>query len=220
MALYVCSICGYIYDESAGDPSSDVPSGTKWEDLPESWVCPVCSAQKSAFEKKEEKKEEPAAVQAESTERKDGYTAGELSDIFSNLAKGAEKQCLPREQELLTDLAQYYLARRSKEKNPSLKALKESVTKDNEGLLKESMSLSKGVSDRGTMRVVTWATKVSAMDKSLLQQYEEKGDAMLKDTKVWVCSICGFVYVGQVPPEICPVCKVPSFKILEVKEVA
>ena len=220
MALYVCSICGYIYDESAGDPSADVKPGTKWEDLPENWACPICSAPKSAFEKKEEKKEEKAAVHSENTENNDGYTFGELSDIFSNLAKGAEKQCLPKEQQLLTDLAQYYLARRTEEKDPSLKVLKGSVSEDLDGLLKESMLFSKDVGDRGTMRVVTWATKVSTMDKSLLQKYEEKGDDMLKDKKIWVCSICGFVYVGDVPPEICPVCKVPSFKILEVKEAA
>lgn len=108
MSLYVCSICGYIYDESAGDSGSSVLPGTKWEDLPENWVCPVCSAPKSAFEKKEEKaeeSEEPAVAQNKSEVKTEGYTAGELSDIFSNLAKGAEKQCLPKEQELLTELA-------------------------------------------------------------------------------------------------------------------
>ena len=35
---------------------------------------------------------------------------------------------------------------------------------------------------------------------------------MLEHTGVYVCSVCGFVYVGDNPPEICPVCKVPSWK--------
>jgi rubrerythrin len=36
---------------------------------------------------------------------------------------------------------------------------------------------------------------------------------MLKNTGVWVCTICGFVYVGDNPPELCPVCKVPNRKL-------
>ncbi|AIG97754.1 MULTISPECIES: rubredoxin [Archaeoglobus] len=51
MAKYQCTICGYVYDEAEGDPESDVPPGTKWEDLPDDWVCPVCGATKDQFEK-------------------------------------------------------------------------------------------------------------------------------------------------------------------------
>ena len=42
MKKYVCTVCGYIYDEAAGDPDNGVEPGTKWEDVPEDWVCPVC----------------------------------------------------------------------------------------------------------------------------------------------------------------------------------
>jgi flavin reductase (DIM6/NTAB) family NADH-FMN oxidoreductase RutF/rubredoxin len=48
---YVCSICGYVYDPANGDPDNGVAAGTKFEDLPESWTCPVCGADKSKFEK-------------------------------------------------------------------------------------------------------------------------------------------------------------------------
>ncbi len=51
MAKYQCTVCGYIYDENEGDPDNDIPPGTKWEDLPEDWVCPVCGAEKDQFEK-------------------------------------------------------------------------------------------------------------------------------------------------------------------------
>ena len=34
MKKYVCDICGYIYDEAAGDPDNGIAAGTKWEDLP------------------------------------------------------------------------------------------------------------------------------------------------------------------------------------------
>lgn len=50
MKKYVCSVCGYVYDEAKGDPDNGVAPGTKWEDLPEDWVCPQCGAPKSEFE--------------------------------------------------------------------------------------------------------------------------------------------------------------------------
>lgn len=220
MSVYVCTICGYVFDESAGASDIGISAGTKWESLPSDWKCPICSAPKSAFEKKEESVSEPAAESTAEIVKTAGYTAGELSDIFSNLAKGAEKQCLPEEQKLLTRLADYYLSKRSIEQKTDIKGLRNALETDIAGRLKSGMEASVSVSDRGSMRVLTWAKKVSAMDQSILDEYEQKGDAMLKDTKLWVCSICGFVYVGDVPPEICPVCKVPSFKILEMKKEA
>ena len=44
-----CCPCGYIYDEAAGDPDNGIAPGTKWEDLPEDWVCPVCGLGKDVF---------------------------------------------------------------------------------------------------------------------------------------------------------------------------
>ena len=35
---------------------------------------------------------------------------------------------------------------------------------------------------------------------------------MLENTGVYVCTICGFVYIGNELPEVCPVCKVPNRK--------
>jgi len=49
--MYQCVVCGYIYDEKEGDPDGGIPSGTKWEDLPDDWVCPICGAKKDQFEK-------------------------------------------------------------------------------------------------------------------------------------------------------------------------
>jgi len=48
---YVCSVCGYIYDPAKGDPDNGIAPGTKFEELPDSWTCPVCGADKSKFEK-------------------------------------------------------------------------------------------------------------------------------------------------------------------------
>jgi rubredoxin len=51
MDKYVCSICGYVYDPEQGDPDNGVAPGTKFEDLPDDWECPVCGASKDDFEK-------------------------------------------------------------------------------------------------------------------------------------------------------------------------
>ena len=49
MKKYQCVPCGYVYDEAAGDPDHGIAPGTKWEDLPEDWVCPVCGLGKDVF---------------------------------------------------------------------------------------------------------------------------------------------------------------------------
>ena len=54
------------------------------------------------------------------------------------------------------------------------------------------------------------------MLQSLLTRYAREGEAMLKNTGVWVCTICGFIYVGDTSPELCPVCKVPNRKLEKI----
>lgn len=51
MARYKCEICGYIYDPAVGDPDSGIEAGTSFDDLPDGWVCPLCGADKSQFDK-------------------------------------------------------------------------------------------------------------------------------------------------------------------------
>ena len=51
MQKYKCTVCNYIYDPAVGDPDGGIKPGTKFEDIPDSWVCPVCGADKSAFVK-------------------------------------------------------------------------------------------------------------------------------------------------------------------------
>jgi len=54
MAKYECTVCGYIYDPELGDPDGGIAPGTPFEEIPDDWVCPVCGATKSEFEKIEE----------------------------------------------------------------------------------------------------------------------------------------------------------------------
>jgi rubredoxin len=51
MEKYTCQVCFYTYDPAVGDPDNGILPGTSFEDLPENWVCPVCGAEKSSFEK-------------------------------------------------------------------------------------------------------------------------------------------------------------------------
>ena len=46
---YVCNVCGYVYDEAAGDPNNGIAPGTKWDDLPADFVCPLCGVGKEDF---------------------------------------------------------------------------------------------------------------------------------------------------------------------------
>lgn len=51
LAKHQCTVCGYIYDPSIGDPDSRIPGGTPFEDLPDNWTCPICGVSKDKFEK-------------------------------------------------------------------------------------------------------------------------------------------------------------------------
>ena len=46
---YVCNVCGYVYDEETGEPDANIAPGTKWEDVPEDWLCPWCGLGKDMF---------------------------------------------------------------------------------------------------------------------------------------------------------------------------
>ena len=46
---YICDVCGYEYDEAQGDPDHGIAPGTKWEDVPDSFECPLCGVGKDQF---------------------------------------------------------------------------------------------------------------------------------------------------------------------------
>ena len=51
MPKYECTVCGYVYDPELGDPDGGIKPGTPFEEIPDDWICPVCGAGKSDFEK-------------------------------------------------------------------------------------------------------------------------------------------------------------------------
>jgi len=45
-----CTLCAFAYDEARGMPEEGIPAGTRWEDVPDTWICPDCSTSKSDFQ--------------------------------------------------------------------------------------------------------------------------------------------------------------------------
>ena len=98
---YICQICGYIYDEA----KENVP----FESLPDDWKCPLCGASKSDFRPEEaaqpvRKEKTLASANADLKE----LSAGQLSALCSNLARGCEKQYKPEEAGLFRELSDYF----------------------------------------------------------------------------------------------------------------
>ena len=214
MKKYRCTICGYIYDEAV--------EKVKFADLPADWKCPLCGAPKEMFEEiiEEEKEEETKdnltnVVNSEEEEDLRLLSNYEISLICSNLAKGCEKQYLEEEEHLFKELASYYESKEDSN-NGTFNDVLDKVNNDlNE--LSSAMDIASSVGDRGAKRVITWALKTSNVIKYIIENYQKNGVNYLKNTKIWVCDICGFVYIGNEAPSVCPICKVPSLKILEVK---
>ncbi len=211
MRKYRCTICGYIYDDSK--------EKVKFVDLPDDWKCPACGAPKSLFEEiKEEKEKIKEEEKVEIIEEVDDdlreLSNYEISLICSNLAKASEKQYLEEEKDLFRELSRHYEELESA-KTGSLDDVINMVNSDINSFSKAMEVFSK-YDDRGAKRVVNWASKSTNIMKVIIDTYKEKGIDYIKNNKIWVCDICGFIYVGDNPPKVCPVCRVPSVKILEV----
>ena len=210
MKKYRCTICGYIYDDTKNE--------VKFEDLPDDWKCPLCGAPKSLFEEvKEEKEEIKKESKVEVIEEDDDLrelSNYEISLICSNLARGCEKQYLEEEKDLFRELSKHYEGL-EEDKAGNLDDVINMIDSDINSFSKAMEVFSK-YDDRGAKRVVNWANKSTNIMKVVIDTYKEKGIDYIKNTKIWVCDICGFVYIGDNPPKVCPVCKVPSLKILEV----
>ena len=226
MQKFKCTVCGYIYDESAGIPPGIKP-GTKWASVPDGFLCPLCKAPKSVFVPLTETapavktavKKTTAAAASPHTEGIGKLSAGGLSAVCSNLAKGCEKQRLDAETAAFYQIADYFKAKAAAEvkKDKTLKDTLQMLNDDTANGLPAANAAAKADGDRGALRSLVWSEKVGIMTKSLTERFIEEGDAMLKDTNLYVCDICGFISFGSAPPEICPVCKVPNFRILQVE---
>lgn len=206
---YICQICGYVYD----DAKEKVP----FAELPDDWKCPLCGAAKSDFKPEangDEKKVVTAIEQVEADLEK--LSAGQLAALCSNLARGCEKQYKQEEADLFRQLADYFTAVVPAVNDASVEKLAKELQTDAENYAAVRATADANA-DRGAARVCVWGEKVTRMLSSLVNRYLNEGEAMLKDTNIWVCTTCGFVYIGDTPPELCPVCKVPNWKFEKIE---
>lgn len=204
---YICNICGFVYDEKVAK--------IKWQDLNDDWVCPICKATKDAFIL--ENSEVKLLAKPLLKDIDGDLTNLELSVICSNLAKGCEKQYLFEEMALYQQLASLYKQKTSFPNENNLEDLLPLISNDLNNNYPDSHQLAKEINDRGAKRVLVWSEKVTHMQDSLIKRFIQDNGASLNDTNIYVCDICGFIYTGDQPPEICPVCKVPSLKILKIE---
>ena len=212
MSQYVCSICGYVYDEAM--------ETMKWEDVPEDWLCPLCSAAKSEFYKQGESNDNETSKVVSIIEVSDDMkelSPLEMSALCTNLARGCEKQYKPEESALFTELAQYFKSASAPAEDPSFDKLLKLIESDLNEDLPNANAIASDKKDRGALRALTWTEKVTRMLNSILARYEKEGESMLNNTGVYLCTICGFIYIGDSLPDVCPVCKVPNWKFDEVE---
>lgn len=209
---YVCSICGYVYDEAK--------QGKPFAALPETWTCPLCGAAKSAFAPEAAAKSAAPAPTVAPPAPAHGdmqkLSPGALSILCSNLARGCEKQYKEEEAALFREIADWFAAAAPAAQETGVDALASRIGEDLAAYpALNATAVQAG--DRGTQRICVWGEKVTAILKTLLERYRREGEAMLRDTDIWVCSVCGFAYVGKEPPQLCPVCKVPAWKFEKIE---
>lgn len=206
---YICQICGYVYD----DAKEKVP----FAELPDDWKCPLCGAAKLDFKPEVNGDEKKVVTAIEPMEADLGkLSAGQLAALCSNLARGCEKQYKQEEADLFKQLADYFTAVVPAVNDASVEKLAKELQTDAENYAAVRATADANA-DRGAARVCVWGEKVTRMLSSLVNRYLNEGEAMLKDTNIWVCTTCGFVYIGDTPPELCPVCKVPNWKFEKIE---
>ena len=207
---YVCSICGYVYDEA----KEAVPFGQ----LPEGWVCPLCGAAKSAFAAEVAQPSAPPVRKPVSIDPDaQKLSPGAMAALFSNLARGCEKQYKAKEQALFMQIADYFAAAAPQVSGADERLIARLIETDLAQHYPNLTAAAVDAQDRGTRRICVWGEKVTRMAESLLARYEQEGEAFLRENDIWVCTVCGFIYVGKSAPALCPVCKVPDWKFEKIE---
>ena len=220
MRKFTCSICGYIYDEAEGIPADGILPGTKWEDLQDDWVCPMCGAPKAMFDElMTEIPSEPPTIDKSENSSGDirSLSFAEMSALCSNLSKGCEKQYKKEESDLFNQLAGYFKRKAGASEGKEFKDIKDLIKSDLELSYPSANNVIADSRDRGALRALVWSEKVTKILKTVLMRYDKNQNALLEETNIHVCEICGFVYIGEEPPDRCPVCKVPKIKIAKVQ---
>ncbi len=205
---YICQVCGYVYDEEA--------EGIPFAELPDGWKCPMCKAPKNMFAAEEDGVAEAEPSQETIETDLEKLSPGAMSALFSNLARGAEKQYREHEASLLRKIADYFASASPAVPEAGMPYIRALADEDISSLYPEAKRTASAHGDRGALRACTWGEKTGRMLQAVLESYEKEGESALAGTQIWVCSICGFIYIGDNPPALCPVCKVPDWKFEKI----
>ena len=205
---YICQICGYVYDDSV----EKVP----FSELPDTWKCPLCGAAKTDFKPDSSDVPEKENIVLKMQNDLEHLTAGQLAALCSNLARGCEKQYKDKEAGQFRALADYFTSTIPEVPDASVDKLA-LMLQDDIASYSEIRKTADNHNDRGTARICVWGEKVTRMLSSLVERYLLEGEELLEGTDIWVCTTCGFVYIGDEPPELCPVCKVPAWKFEKIE---
>ena len=146
--------------------------------------------------------------------------------VCSNFEQAAEKQKRENISKLFALLARSFQIQAMGKEKESGKAesdeelmsdLLESIEQDLKQAYVSGQDTVKKAGHRGGLRALTWGSKVSAIQKSVLKRCLKLGDELLKEEQaVQVCQACGFIGIGDAPPRICPVCKAPSSRFVAI----
>ena len=212
---YICSICGYVYDEEK--------EGVPFSGLPDTWVCPLCRAAKSLFAP--ERQPETASAPVTPALSRETNVPDEAPELLS---PWSSPPCAPT----WPEAARSSTRRRKRPYFRRLPTISRRRLPPPRMTAAAWQACSRMIWTGGirlsTAPPESWATaapresasggeKVTMILNSLAQRYRAEGPSFLKYTQIWVCSVCGFVFVGNEPPELCPVCKVPAWKFDKIE---
>lgn len=155
--------------------------GTKWEELPHDWVCPLCGASKEDFKKQNDS---IAPIDAKSVMEKHIQSNNkveeikelslvEMSALCSNLARGCEKQYMQEESTLFQQLASHFKSKSESALEPKFSELMELIEKDLEKVFPNANLAANNDNDRGALRALVWSEKVTRILKSLISRYQK-----------------------------------------------
>jgi rubrerythrin len=132
-----------------------------------------------------------------------------MSKLFGLLARSFQLQAQARQRDSLKSFSDDAIAA----------DLQDSAERDLQKTYAGGENRMKELGQRAALRALTWGGKVSAIQKSLIKRYLKLGDQLLKEGQaLYVCQACGFIGIGDAPPDTCPVCKAPSSRFTEVKQ--
>ncbi|MBF9016268.1 MULTISPECIES: rubredoxin-like domain-containing protein [unclassified Oceanispirochaeta] len=143
----------------------------------------------------------------------DDLSSNALSIIFSNLAKASEKQQKYELQTAYSGLTDEY---RESKNGADLASIKEDLAKTLAEDYPDVQAEAKALNDRGVQRALVWGQKVTTIQKSLIDRYLSKGEALTEGKDIYICEACGFIYLGIDIPALCPVCKAPPSRFSKI----